>query len=38
MTITKEGITKKLEKSSINPSNRPQNLNIEQILKLSTLF
>ena len=38
MTMTKEDITKKLKKSSINPSNRPQNLNIEQILKLSTLF
>jgi 16S rRNA (adenine1518-N6/adenine1519-N6)-dimethyltransferase len=38
MTMTKKDITKKLKKLGINPSNRPQNLNIKQILKLSTLF
>ena len=38
MTITKEGITKKLEKSGINPNDRPQNLDIEQIKELLTLF
>jgi len=38
MTMTKEGITKKLEKSGINPNDRPQNLDIEQIKELLTLF
>ena len=38
MTMTKEGITKKLEKSGINPQDRPQNLDIKQIKELSTLF
>ena len=38
MTITKEDITKKLRKSGINPNDRPQNLDIEQIKELLTLF
>jgi len=38
MTMTKEDITKKLRKSGINPNDRPQNLDIEQIKELLTLF
>ncbi len=35
---TKAKIIKKLQKSNINPQDRPQNLTIEQLLELSTLF
>jgi 16S rRNA (adenine1518-N6/adenine1519-N6)-dimethyltransferase len=34
----KEEIVKKLEKAGINPQARPQDLSLEQIIKLSTLF
>ncbi|MDP1538977.1 MAG: 16S rRNA (adenine(1518)-N(6)/adenine(1519)-N(6))-dimethyltransferase RsmA [bacterium] len=37
-TQKKEEVIQKLHQIGINPSDRPQNLNIEQILKLSTLF
>jgi 16S rRNA (adenine1518-N6/adenine1519-N6)-dimethyltransferase len=37
-TKNKEEIIKKLQKLNINPTDRPQNLTIEQIKKLSKLF
>ncbi len=36
--MRKEEIIKKLTQAGINPSNRPQNLTLKQLLKLSTLF
>ena len=36
--IKKEEIVKKLQKFGINPTDRPQNLDIDQIIELSTLF
>ena len=35
---TKEEIIKKLLETGINPNKRPQDLNIKQIIELSTLF
>ncbi len=37
-SMNKEEIVKKLQKADINQNDRPQNLSIEQIIKLSTLF
>jgi len=36
--IKKEEIAEKLEKAGINPKNRPQNIEISQLIELSTLF
>lgn len=36
--LKKEEISEKLRKAGINPQNRPQNLKVEQIASLSTLF
>ncbi len=38
ITKNPELITKKLKSLGINPSDRPQNLSLEQIIELSTLF
>ncbi len=38
IAITKNEIIEKLKKININPNDRPQNLNIAQLIKLSKLF
>lgn len=38
MTITKDEVIKQLRLAGINPQDRPQNLSIEQLLKLTQLF
>ncbi len=38
LKVSKEELIEKLRKAGVNPSSRPQELSLEQIIKLSTLF